>query len=82
MYMFDLPDDVLRKIYEYDSLKNDHQKKIISELESYLDDYDRKFWNYHMMKSNVYSNTNGVGKWINKYGINYNPTKFILKKGK
>ena len=79
--MFDLPDDVLRKIYEYDSLKNDYQKKIISELESYLDDYDRKFWNYHMMKSNVYSNTNGVEKWINKYGINYNPTKFILKKG-
>ena len=27
MYMFDLPDDVLRKIYEYDSLKNDYQKK-------------------------------------------------------
>lgn len=78
--MKNLPNEILYKIFQYDSTYKDKYNQVIEELCNLLDKYDRLFWNNHQLKLNVWCCDKKVLKWINDFGIKYNPIKFILSK--
>ena len=81
--MLNLPGDVIRIIFEYDNTKFETYNKVIQEFKNFLEDYDRKFWNFNMMKRNVYNSYPRKSlyweKWLENYGIIYEPVKYFFK---
>ena len=78
--MKNLPNEILYQIFEYDSTYKDKYDKVLDQFVRILDKYDKLFWNYHQISLNVWNCDKKFIKWIQDFGINYNPNKFILCK--
>ena len=85
--MYHLPKDIILYIYEFDSTYKINYNNVIYELNDVYDEYNRFYNNNtHIIKQIVrcgYPIKNSLHlRWLNAYGIKYNPGYYILNKNK
>ena len=73
-----LPDEILRNIFNYDDTYKHFFGKVIEEYMNLFQKYDTLFYKYHLINQNTRYKDKSILVWINKYGVNYNPIKWIL----
>ena len=84
-----IPKEVINYIYHFDDQYKLQYNKLTKELRFLLDEYTQRF-NYHRL---IYFNSMSGDesynpnleesiRWVNKFGLNYNPSIYILKSKK
>ena len=73
-----LPIELKREIYYYDSTYRDKYNLVVDELNLLLTKYDLTFYKYHMINNNMWGKDINIKNWIKKYGIIYEPIRWIL----
>ena len=77
-----IPDDIKRKIYDYDDTYKHFFDYVIQEYMILFEKYDNLFYKYHIINQNVKNKNEYIKKWICEYGVNYIPSKWILNYNK
>ena len=73
-----LPIELKREIYYYDSTYRDKYTLVVDEFNLLLKKYDLTFYKYHMINNNMWGKDINIKNWIKKYGIIYEPIRWIL----
>jgi hypothetical protein len=83
--MYQLPNELLLKIYEFDSTYYEKYKDVINELNGLCDEYSEIWWKYTKLYRRLIWSGN-IRKsivlidWFKRYGINYDAAYYILNK--
>jgi len=80
MNPLNLSNDILKLIFEYDpTYRLYFNKNILPEYMNLFEEYDTEFFRSQVISCNCYNNGNYLEQWIDEFGKNYDPIKYILK---
>ena len=86
--MYHLPKEIIEYIYQFDSTSKTNYNNVIYELNTLHDEYNNFYYNNtHIIKQIVRCGYPQIKnsmhlKWLNTYGIKYNPGYYILNRNK
>ncbi len=83
--MYQLPNELILQIWEYDSTYYNKYKSVVQELNQHFIFYKKTYFEYTRLyrriiwSGNIRKSKHLMG-WFHKFGVNYDPGYYILNK--